>query len=87
MSADPAKTAAALKNALSIDVQHDGDGNFIAELKHEQLEAALGSGVVQQALVNSKYTIVPAEHGFAVSHNHQDAGKLFASDKKPKKRW
>uniref|UniRef100_A0A914PCQ6 Uncharacterized protein n=1 Tax=Panagrolaimus davidi TaxID=227884 RepID=A0A914PCQ6_9BILA len=86
---DPAKVATALKNALSVDVNHDDDGNFIAECNHDKLQTSLGSGVVQQALINSGYTIVPSENGFSVTHDNRDdnrdCGKLYGKDKSPKK--
>uniref|UniRef100_A0AC35GQA6 Uncharacterized protein n=1 Tax=Panagrolaimus sp. PS1159 TaxID=55785 RepID=A0AC35GQA6_9BILA len=82
---DRAKVATALKNALSVDVNHDDGGNFISECNYDKLQTSLGSEVVQQALINSGYTIVPSENGFSVTHDNQDCGKLYGKDKNPKK--
>uniref|UniRef100_A0AC34F9Q1 HMA domain-containing protein n=1 Tax=Panagrolaimus sp. ES5 TaxID=591445 RepID=A0AC34F9Q1_9BILA len=82
---DPSRVATVLKNALGVDVTHEGDGQFKAVCTHDELQTSLGIRAVLEALQNSGYSTVPCENGFSISHKNHDVGKLYGKDKFPKK--
>uniref|UniRef100_A0AC35F8M9 Uncharacterized protein n=1 Tax=Panagrolaimus sp. PS1159 TaxID=55785 RepID=A0AC35F8M9_9BILA len=74
-----------LQGGLTVGITHKGDKDYVAACTHKELELKLGNAVVQQALVNSKYNIVPAGDAFSITHNNEYIGKLYGDDNNPKK--
>uniref|UniRef100_A0A914YN76 Uncharacterized protein n=1 Tax=Panagrolaimus superbus TaxID=310955 RepID=A0A914YN76_9BILA len=82
---DSSKVVIAFKNAFGIDVNYEGENVYTVDCKHEALQTYLGTRTVLDALMNNGYSAVRCDHGYAISHENKEVGKIYAKDKIPKK--